>query len=139
MKTITFLLIILLLAVFSCDIDEEIDTAFIEVSGKVSENGETVNGALVLLVSNVSITEGFSLSNGSITDNNGNYRIINVEAGEYYVVAIEDNNGNLQFDTESDRLGFYGVDINELDIEPDKISVSNKDIEDINITYLSSL
>ena len=139
MKTITFLLIILLLAVFSCDIDEEIDTAFIEVSGKVSENGETVNGALVLLVSNVSITEGFNLSNGSITDNNGNYRIINVEAGEYYVVAIEDNNGNLQFDTESDRLGFYGVDINELDIEPDKISVSNKDIENINITYLSSL
>ena len=139
MKTITFLLIILLLAVISCDIDEEIDTTFIEVSGKVSENGETVNGALVLLVSNVSITEGFSLSNGSITDNNGNYRIINVEAGEYYVVAIEDNNGNLQFDTESDRLGFYGVDINELDIEPDKISVSNEDIEDINITYLSSL
>ena len=139
MKTITFLLIILLLAVFSCDIDEEIDTAFIEVSGKVSENGETVNGALVLLVSNVSITEGFSLSNGSITDNNGNYRIINVEAGEYYVVSVEDNNGNLQFDTEFDRLGFYGVDINELDIEPDKISVLNEDIEDVNITYLSSL
>ena len=139
MKTVTFLLIIFLLSVFCCDIDKEIDTAFIEVSGKVSENGETVNGALVLLVSNVSITEGFSLSNGSITDNNGNYRIINVEAGEYYVVAIEDNNGNLQFDTESDRLGFYGVDINELDIEPDKISVSNEDIEDINITYLSSL
>ena len=139
MKTITFLLIIFLLSVFSCDIDEEIDTAFIEVSGKVSENGETVNGALVLLVSNVSITEGFSLSNGSITDNNGNYRIINVEEGEYYVVAVEDNNGNLQFDTESDRLGFYGVDINELDIEPDKISVLNEDIEDINITYLYSL
>ncbi|SVE44755.1 uncharacterized protein METZ01_LOCUS497609, partial [marine metagenome] len=110
-----------------------------EVSGKISENGETVNGALVLLANNVSITEGFSLSNGSITDNNGNYRIINVEAGEYYVVSVEDNNGNLQFDTEFDRLGFYGVDINELDIEPDKITVSNEDIEDINITYLYSL
>jgi len=98
---------ILLLSFFSCDLESEIDKAFIEVSGRVTENGETVSGALVLLVSSGSISDGFSLSNGSITNNNGNYKIINVEAGEYYIVAVEDNNGNLQFDAQSDRLGFY--------------------------------
>ena len=59
--------------------------------------------------------------------------------GEYYIVAIEDNNSNLEFDIESDRIGFYGVDLEGLDIEPDKITVSNEDVENIDITYLTSL
>jgi len=139
MKSTKFILMILLLSVFSCDLESEIDKAFIEVSGKVTEIGKTVSGALVLLVSSGSISDGFSLSNGSITNNNGNYKIINVEAGEYYIVAVEDNNGNLQFDAQSDRLGFYGVDSDNNDFEPDILTVSNEDIENIDIIYLVSL
>ena len=95
--------------------------------------------ALVLLVASTDVSDGLSLSNGSITGSNGNYSIINVENGEYYIVAIEDNNSNLEFDIESDRIGFYGIDLIDLDIEPDKIIVSNEDIDQINITYLTSL
>jgi len=141
-KSAPFLLIILLLCVFNCDyqkIASEIDNAFIEISGLVTENGEAVNGALVLLVASASISDGFSLSNGSITTDNGNYIIIDVDAGEYYIVAVEDSNGNLQFDIESDRLGFYGVNLDEFDIVPDIVTVSDEDIEDINITYLTSM
>ena len=98
-----------------------------------------MSNALVLLATSASISDGLSLSNGGITGNNGNYNIINVENGEYYIVAIEDNNSNLEFDIESDRIGFYGVDLGGLDIEPDKITVSNEDVENIDITYLTSL
>jgi hypothetical protein len=45
----------------------------------------------------------------------------------------------LEFDIESDRIGFYGVDLDGLDIEPDIITVSNEDVENIDITYLTSL
>lgn len=141
-KSAPFLLIILLLSVFNCDyqkIASEIDNAFIEISGVVTENGEAVSGALVLLVASASISDGFGLSNGSITTDNGNYIIIDVDAGEYYIVAVEDSNGNLQFDIESDRLGFYGVNLDEFDIVPDIVTVSDEDIEDINITYLTSM
>ena len=141
-KSAPFLLIILLLSVFNCDyqkIASEIDNAFIEISGLVTENGEAVSGALVLLVASASISDGFGLSNGSITTDNGNYIIIDVDAGEYYIVAVEDSNGNLQFDIESDRLGFYGVNLDEFDIVPDIVTVSDEDIEDINITYLTSM
>ena len=141
-KSAPFLLIILLLSVFNCDyqkIASEIDNAFIEISGLVTENGEAVNGALVLLVASASISDGFGLSNGSITTDNGNYIIIDVDAGEYYIVAVEDSNGNLQFDIESDRLGFYGVNLDEFDIVPDIVTVSDEDIEDIHITYLTSM
>ena len=113
--------------------------AFIEISGVVTENGEAVSGALVLLVASASISDGFGLSNGSITTDNGNYIIIDVDAGEYYIVAVEDSNGNLQFDIESDRLGFYGVNLDEFDIVPDIVTVSDEDIEDIHITYLTSM
>jgi len=121
------------------EIASEIDNTFIEISGLVTENGEAVSGALVLLVASASISDGFGLSNGSITTDNGNYIIIDVDAGEYYIVAVEDSNGNLQFDIESDRLGFYGVNLDEFDIVPDIVTVSDEDIEDINITYLTSM
>ena len=91
------------------------------------------------MVASASISDGFGLSNGSITTDNGNYIIIDVDAGEYYIVAVEDSNGNLQFDIESDRLGFYGVNLDEFDIVPYIVTVSDEDIEDINITYLTSM
>ena len=138
-KPKSWLCIILLFGVIGCDLEDEIDEAFIDISGTVTENGEPVSNALVLLVTNASISDGLSLSNGSITGNNGNYNIINVENGEYYIVAIEDNNSNLEFDIESDRIGFHGVNLEGLDIDPDKITVLNEDVQNIDITYLTSL
>ena len=82
---------------------------------------------------------GWSFPNGSISGENGNYNIFEVAEGEYYVVAIEDNNGNLTFDASTDRLGFHGVDPSNLDLEPDKVTVTDEDVENINITYLVSL
>jgi len=138
-KQKSWLIIIFLLGIYNCDLANELDDAFIDISGTVTNNNEPVSNALVLLLTNKDISDGLSLSNGSITGNNGNYSIINVENGEYYIVAIEDNNSNLEFDIESDRIGFYGVDLIGFDIEPDKITVSNEDIDKINITYLTSL
>ncbi len=138
-KQKSWLIIIFLLGIYNCDLANELDDAFIEISGTVTNNNEPVSNALVLLLTNKDISDGLSLSNGSITGNNGNYSIINVENGEYYIVAIEENNSNLEFDIESDRIGFYGVDLIVFDIEPDKITVSNEDIDKINITYLTSL
>ena len=126
-----------------CDIEEKvkagIDAAFIEISGKVTHSGSNVGGALVLLVEGTEISDGLELSNGSISGENGNYNIYEVAEGEYYVVAIEDNNGNLTFDADTDRLGFHGVDLSNLDLQPDKVTVTDEDVENINITYLVSL
>ena len=137
------MLALIILSSYSCDLEEKvkkgIDTAFIEVSGKVTHNGNSVSGALVLLIEGAEISDGLELSNGSITGQNGNYNIYEVSEGEYYIVAIEDNNGNLTFDADTDRLGFHGVDPSNLDLEPDMVTVTNEDVENINITYLVSL
>ena len=137
------ILALIILSGYSCDIEEkvkkEIDDAFIEVSGKVTHNGSNVSGALVLLVEGAEISDGLELSNGSITGANGNYNIYEVAEGEYYVVAIEDNNGNFTFDADTDRLGFHGVDPGNLDLLPDMVTVTDEDVENINIIYLVSL
>ena len=137
------ILMLILLFGHSCGIEDkvkdEIDAAFIEISGKVTHEGNNISGALVLLVEGTEISDGLALSNGSITGNNGNYNIYEVEEGEYYVVAIEDNNGNLTFDEDTDRFGFHGVDPSNLDLLPDKVTVTDEDVENINIIYLVSL
>ena len=137
------ILLLILLFGHSCGIEDkvkdEIDAAFIEISGKVTHDDSNISGALVLLVEGTEISDGLALSNGSITGNNGNYNIYEVEEGEYYVVAIEDNNGNFTFDEDTDRFGFHGVDPSNLDFLPDKVTVTDEDVENINIIYLVSL
>ena len=137
------ILLLILLFGHSCGIEdkvkEEIDAAFIEISGKVTHDGSSVSGVLVLLIEGTEISDGLVLSNGSVTGNNGNYNIYEVAEGEYYVVAIEDNNGNLTFDEDTDRFGFHGVDPSNLDLLPDKVTVTDEDVENINIIYLVSL
>lgn len=139
MKKIVFVLIVLFIGLENCNVKEEIDKLFIDVSGNVSDDGEPVSGALVLLLTNPSITDGLTISNGSITNANGDYTIINADEGEYYVVAIEDVNGNLQYDSDTDRFGFHGLDLNTLNLAPSQISVSGEDVENIDVTYLTSL
>ena len=105
----------------------------------MTHNGNAVGSALILLVEGTQIADGLELSNGSISDQNGNYNIYEVSEGEYYVVAIEDNNNNLTFDADTDRLGFHGVDPSAFDLLPDIITVNDEDVENINIIYLVSL
>ena len=59
--------------------------------------------------------DDLELANGSISLFDGNYTIFDVDEGEYYVVAIEDNNGNLDYDADIDRVGFHGLNLNNFD------------------------
>ena len=139
MKTVTMFLAAMTLSLLSCGIEDELDKAIIDISGEVSHDGNAVSGVLVLLVEGTSIAEGFNLSNGSITDNSGLYTILGVDPGEYYLLAVDDSNGNLEFDADTDRLGFHGVNPLGLDLEPDLITVSDSDVENINVISLYSL
>jgi len=126
----------LILLVFSCDL---LDKQIIDISGKITDEGSAVSGAIVLLVESANISDGLNLSNGSISMSNGKYSILDVDPGDYYVVAIDDKNNNMQFDADTDQLGFYGVNPDDLDFLPNKISVVDKDLENINIVDLYSL
>jgi uncharacterized protein (DUF2141 family) len=139
MQKILMLLLMVILVSVGCDLVEQAEKAIVDISGKVSDEGQAVEGAIVLLVESANITDGLNLSNGSITDNRGNYIILNVDPGSYYVLAVKDQNNNLKFDADTDQLGFYGVNPGASDLIPDKIKVTEEDLEDINITDLYSL
>lgn len=132
------ILAIMTLSTLSCNLEDELDDVIIDISGHVSHDGSSVAGALVLLVEETGVSEGLSLANGSITDNSGRYTILNVDAGEYYVLAVDDSDGNLQLDAETDRIGFHGVNPSGLDLEPDQITITDEDLEDIDIISLYS-
>lgn len=122
-----------------CNLLDAADEAIVDVSGKVSNEGIAVEGAIVLLVESVDIDDGLNLANGSISNSRGNYTIVKVDPGDYYVVAIDDENSNLEFDADTDRLGFHGVNQSTNDLEPDRITVEDEDRQNINITDLYSL
>ena len=140
-----------LIFLFSCGIEEkvkgkidEIDEAYITVSGNLSHNDSSITvGIIFLLEGSVSLDleklslelDNLELVNGSISLFNGNYTIFNVTEGEYYVVAIEDNNANLEYDPNIDRVGLYGFNLYDFDPIPDIVTVTEEDVEDININY----
>ena len=128
-----------LICISACDLSETVDEAIVTVSGNISDDGQPVSGALVLLVDSPDSTDGISLSNGSITGSNGDYTILGVKPGTYYVMAVDDANDNLQFDIATDRLGFYGINPGANDPNPDAIVVTDDDRENIDIKYLYSL
>jgi len=136
MKINTALFYALLLLWNNCDL---LDEQVIDISGKVTNDGDPVGGAIVLLVNGTDISDGLSLTNGSISMSNGKYTIFDVDPGDYYVLAIEDNNGNQEFDADTDRLGFHGVVPENLDLIPDEITVDDSDLENIDIVDLYSL
>jgi hypothetical protein len=138
-SNISVILVALLIVVTSCNLLDTADEQIIDISGKVTEDGTVVKGAIALLVKSTTVADGLSLANGSITDNVGNYMILNVEPDNYYVLAIDDQNDNAQFDSGTDKLGFYGVDPSNQDILPDKIKVDDEDLEDIDIVDLYTL
>lgn len=125
-----------LILAISCEKAEEV--IGITISGNVSNGGQPVSGAFVLLVNNISdIISGSPLSNGMITLSNGNYTIIKVEDGTYYVCAVKDENGNNSYDFGTDPIGWYGHldSLTHLTI-PDSVIVSGNDVSDIDIDTL---
>ena len=140
-----------LIFLLSCGVEEkvkgkidEIDDAYITISGNLSHNDSSITvGIIFLLEGRVSLDleklslelDNLELVNGSISLFNGNYTIFDVTEGEYYVVAIEDNNANLEYDPNIDRVGLYGFNLYNFDPIPNVVTVTDEDVEDININY----
>jgi len=133
------LIVVIALLLSACKLLDQLDDAVITVAGRVTDDGQPVAGVIVLLVKSSDAVEGLSLANGSITDSRGEYLILDVKSGSYYLMAVEDRNGNLQYDRQIDRLGFYGVNPAGQDFEPDLFRVHAKDMTSINVTDLYSL
>lgn len=138
MKRLLVLLLMVFVAAllaFSCEKAQEV--LGITIAGNVSNAGQSVEGAFVLLVDKAEITQGFPIGNGSVTLGNGNYTIIRVEEGTYYICAVKDENGNQTYDLGTDPIGWYGHpdSITGLTI-PDSVIVTDQDISGIDIDTL---
>ncbi|MEE9166947.1 MAG: carboxypeptidase-like regulatory domain-containing protein [Candidatus Neomarinimicrobiota bacterium] len=133
------LLCIFLICVSACNVKEELEELVVTLAGNVSHEGEPVSGVLTLLVEGTDVSDGLDLANASVSDSNGDYLIIGVKPGDYYVLAVDDTDDNFEFDSDSDRLGFYGIDPNTEDSQPDKITVSDQDVSGADIVYLYTL
>ena len=138
-KELFVLVFTLAIAMFSCE--EVIKELTTTISGKVTNDGEPVSGAYVILLdAGDTVSSGVSLSNGMITNSNGNYTMVEVSAGDHYVAAIDDANSNIIFDPDTDKVGYYG-DPDTLGFTIPKTIHINKgdDLEDIDITKLYQL
>jgi len=141
MKRIFYILAVLVvIAISGCD--DVVKAVTTTISGNVSNDGEAVSGAYVLLLeAGDEVTQGISLSNGMITNSNGDYTMIEVSTGDYYVAVIDDANNNIVFDLDTDRVGYYGLADTLLGVTiPQTLHVSKgDDLEDIDITDLYQL
>ena len=138
MKNVLLILSFVSLITFSnCD-SGLVDAIFIDIRGNVSSAGEPVAGAIVLLVEGTDITNGLSLSNGAISNSSGDYTILKPKKGKYYVIAIDDD-GDFVYESGTDKIGFYGVDTENFDFSPNRITVGTEDIEGVNITDFTAL
>ncbi len=138
-RNLLLLAVLIVITISGCD--DVVTAVTTTVSGNVSHDGDVVSGAYVLLLeAGNEITQGLSLSNGMITNSNGNYTMVAVSAGDYYVVAIDDANNNIIFDLDTDRVGYYG-DPDTLGFTIPRTIHVNKgdDLENINITNLYQL
>ncbi|MCK5833592.1 DUF1416 domain-containing protein [bacterium] len=142
MRTIMITALALVLAIAMIGCEEVVEELTTTISGNVSNDGEPVSGAYVILLdAGDSVSSGISLSNGMITNSSGDYTMIEVSVGDHYVAAIDDANGNIIFDPDTDRLGYYGDTdtLTGLTI-PRTVHVDDgDDIENIDITKLYQL
>lgn len=138
-KKLFVLMFVLAIAMIGCeDVVKELTTS---ISGKVTNDGEPVSGAYVILLdAGDSVSVGLSLSNGMITNSNGDYTMVEVSAGDHYVAAIDDANSNFIFDPDTDKVGYYG-DPDTLGFTIPRTLHVNKgdDLEDIDIIKLYQL
>jgi hypothetical protein len=95
-----------ILPLLACE--EELEKGSIE--GNVKDDGQNVSGAFVLLLEEGKLLAGETpLSNGSVTNAQGNYIILLVEPNtNYYVVAVKDENSDTTYTPGVDPIGYYG-------------------------------
>lgn len=113
------------------------------IAGKVTNGGQGQKGAIVLAIAGDSLVNGQSINYNNlrgtvVTGTDGSYKILLVDAGNYVVTAIKDNNGDFVFEDSIDALGYYGNKdtLTGLTI-PAKVTVAKgKDITGINIDTL---
>ena len=138
-RNLLLLTVLLVISISACNnAVKEINTT---ISGNVSHNGEAVSDTYVLLLElGNEVTHGLSLSNGIITNSNGNYTIFAVNPGNYYVAAIDDTNNNFIFDIDTDKVGYYGNPDTLGFTIPRMININKGEkLEHINITNLYKL
>jgi uncharacterized protein (DUF2141 family) len=137
MKRICLLCLMLIVAFSFISCSEETQQKG-TINGKVTNNGNPINGAYVLLLdSGQLIAANQPVTNGMVTNAQGKYTIYMVEPGKYYyVAAVQDNNGDGQYTPGTDKIGYYGNYQGQTWI-PTEISLSSGEVlNDINITAL---
>lgn len=85
------------------------------IAGNVKDDGQNASGAYVLLLEEGKILASEApLSNGSVTNKDGNYTIYFVEPEKnFYVVAVKDMNDDTKYTPGVDPIGYYGQFIKE--------------------------
>ena len=136
MKRFTFLLVILPLLLCCSKAQKTVFPQKGTISGKVTDEGEPVSGAFVLLLEGSEIGERVDLRNAAITNSDGKYKIRMVEPGTHWVAAVKDVEGNYIYDPAKDPIGWYGKDTLGVTI-PQSVTVhKGEDVKNIDITHL---
>ena len=139
LKKFPFMLIILILLLFCSKAQKTVFPEKGTISGKVTDEGEPVSGAFVLLLEGSEIGGGVDLGNAAITNSDGKYKIRMVEPGTHWVAAVKDEDGNHIYDPAKDPIGWYGKDTLGVTI-PQSVTVQKgEDVTNIDITRLNLL
>lgn len=135
-KALVFALLSALVLVLSSCSEEVLAKG--TITGKVTNSNIAVNGAYVMLMEEGQLITGEQpLSNGSITGSDGKYSIYLVTPNTYYyVVAVQDVDGDTQYTPGVDKVGYHG-NLSGFTWVPTSVSVgSGETLTDINITSL---
>ncbi|MBI4723272.1 MAG: hypothetical protein HY769_09835 [Candidatus Stahlbacteria bacterium] len=100
-------LLVICVAVMGCQQDKG------SIAGKVTKAGVGQKNAIVLAITGDSLTSGQNINpdnlKGTIVlSNDGSYKILLVDAGNYVVAAINDKNSNHTFEDSVDEIGYFG-------------------------------
>jgi len=133
--------VISILLVLGCE--EAAQALTTTISGDVYDDGAKVDGAMIFVLdSGDTLTAGLALSNGSITNSEGHYTVIDVVPGDHYICAVKDVNGNMSVDPGVDLIGYYGEVDTTFGISiPSIVTVHNEgdDVKNIDVLEMYSL
>jgi hypothetical protein len=133
-----FLIAFLIVGLSSCS-EEEVRNG--SINGKVSNQGIASSGVYVLLLDRgEALAYDAVLSDGIITDTQGDYTIDSVTANKsYFVCAVQDVNEDGLYTPAVDKVGYYG-NYQGLYWNPTEIIMGSGDnLQDINVTELHVL